>query len=83
MIYFLCLVIPFFRAKIAQKMPQIPCMKKAEMSLAEAHVSVFVDVFDFEMIPIHTFILKNMNPPQKQKLQSLLTFELFRMIFLY
>ena len=76
MIDFLCLVIPFFRAKIAQKMPQIPCMKKAEV-----HVSVFVDVFDFEMIPIHTFILKNVNPPQKQKLQSLLPFELFRMIF--
>ena len=33
------------------------------------------------MIPIHTFILKNVNPPQKQKLQSLLPFELFRMIF--
>lgn len=35
MIDFLCLVIPFFRAKIAQKMPQIPCMKKAEMNLAQ------------------------------------------------
>ena len=35
MIDFLCLVIPFFRAKIAQKMSQIPCMKKAEMNLAQ------------------------------------------------
>ena len=33
------------------------------------------------MIPIHTFILENVNPTQKQKLQSLFPFELFRIIF--
>ena len=51
-----------------------------EGSAVEVHVSVFVVVFDFEMFPIHAFILKNVNPRQKQKLQSLYPFELFRII---
>ena len=41
-----------------------------EASAVEVHVSFFVVVFDLEMIPVRTFILKNVNPTQEQKLQS-------------